>query len=253
MDKTVFPFGLGRPSTDDASALADSVVNQLETALTVGLINDGDKLPPEIELAAEMGVSTVTLRQALSMLRNKGIIETRRGRGGGSYVRDSSAFSRERVEEHLRTNSIGLLRDLGDAAAAAAGSAARLAALRALPEDVERLTRFAHEFSVATQSNVCRRADSRFHIEIGVAAQSPRLTLSILQLQGESSPLLWAPGTLLTDQSAQEHALIVEAIKNRDEQRAQMLSVEHCEREAKVLIEHHLRLATAEQRGGYRV
>jgi hypothetical protein len=32
-----------------------------------------------------------------------------------------------------------------------------------------------------------------------------------------------------------------------------MLSVEHCEREAKVLIEHHLRLATAEQRGGYRV
>lgn len=152
-----------------------------------------------------------------------------------------------------RPNSIGLLRDLGDAAAAAAGSAARLAALRALPEDVERLTRFAHEFSVATQSNVCRRADSRFHIEIGVAAQSPRLTLSILQLQGESSPLLWAPGTLLTDQSAQEHALIVEAIKNRDEQRAQMLSVEHCEREAKVLIEHHLRLATAEQRGGYRV
>ena len=65
MDKTVFPFGLGRPSTDDASALADSVVNQLETALTVGLINDGDKLPPEIELAAEMGVSNVTLRQAV--------------------------------------------------------------------------------------------------------------------------------------------------------------------------------------------
>ena len=110
LDKTVFPFGLGRPSTDDASALADSVVNQLETALTVGLINDGDKLPPEIELAAEMGVSTVTLRQALSMLRNKGIIETRRGRVGGSYVRDSSAFSRERVEEHLRTRACLLTR-----------------------------------------------------------------------------------------------------------------------------------------------
>jgi GntR family transcriptional repressor for pyruvate dehydrogenase complex len=245
LSNAVFPYGLGRPSADDASALADSVVRQLETALTVGLINDGDKLPPEIELAAEMGVSTVTLRQALSMLRNKGIIETRRGRGGGSYVRDSSAFSRQQVEEQLRTKSIDVLRDLGDAGASAAGSAARLAAMRALPEDLERLMKFADGFSAATQSDACRRADSRFHIEIGVAAQSPRLTLLILQLQGETAPLLWAPGTAPTDDAVQEHTRIVAAIRDRDALLAQTLAVEHCEREARVLIDRHLRLAAA--------
>lgn len=241
----VFPYGLGRPGADDASALADGVVRQLETALTVGLINDGDKLPPEIELAAEMGVSTVTLRQALSVLRNKGVIETRRGRGGGSYVRDSSAFSLQQVEQQLRTKSIDLLRDLGDAGAAAAGAAARLAALRSLPEDVERLQRFADEFTAAKQSDVCRRADSRFHIEIGVAAQSPRLTLLIVQLQGETAPLLWAPGTGPTEEAVQEHARIVEAIRTRDAFRAFTLAVEHCDREARVLIDQHLRLVAA--------
>ncbi|WP_336715507.1 FadR/GntR family transcriptional regulator [Arthrobacter sp. USHLN218] len=224
----------------------DGVVQQLETSLAVGLINDGDKLPPEIELAAGMGVSTVTLRQALAVLRNKGIIETRRGRGGGSYVRDSSAFGGQQAEELLRTKSIDELRDLGDAAAAAAGSAARLAAMRALPEDVERLMKFAREFSVAGQPDACRRAESRFHIEIGVAAQSPRLTLTIMQLQGEIAPMLWTPGSAAeTGDTVQEHAGIVEAIRTRDALRAQALAIEHCERETRVLIDRHLRLAAA--------
>lgn len=245
MANSLFPYNRERSSGEDASALVDGVVHQLETALAVGLINDGDKLPTEIDLASELGVSTVTLRQALARLRSKGVIETRRGRGGGSYVRDSSAFSRQQMEELLRNRSIDELRDLGDAVASAAGSAARLAAMRALPEDVERLLKFAEDFAKAKQSDACRRAESRFHIELGVAAQSPRLTLTILQLQGEIAPLLWAHGTEPDELTVQEHAGIIEAIRGRDALRAQALAVEHCEHEAKVLVERHLRLAAA--------
>lgn len=241
----LFPYAVARSGADDTSALAGSVAQQLEMALAVGLLNDGDKLPTEVDLAAELGVSTVTLRQALSILRNKRMIETRRGRGGGSYVRDASEYSRAQVEDQLRTRSIEELRDLGDARASAAGSAARLAAMRALTEDVRRMRKFAEDFMGAGDSAAFRRADSRFHIEVGVAAQSPRLTMAIVQLQGETAPLLWAPGTGLPAESAQEHVLIVEAIEARDAQRAQTLAVEHCEREAKVLIERHLKLAAA--------
>ena len=51
----LFPYGLGRVSGEDASGLAASVVQQLEMALTVGLLNDGDRLPPEVELATQLG------------------------------------------------------------------------------------------------------------------------------------------------------------------------------------------------------
>lgn len=243
--RELFPYAVGRSGDDDTSALASGVAQQLEMALAVGLLNDGDKLPTEVDLAAELGVSTVTLRQALSILRSKRMIETRRGRGGGSYVRDSSEYSSAQVEDQLRTRSIDELRDLGDARASAAGSAARLAAMRALSEDVSRMRKFAEDFKAAESSAAFRRADSRFHIEVGVAAQSPRLTMAIVQLQGETAPLLWAPGTGSAEESAQEHVLIVEAIEARDAPRAQALAVEHCEREAKVLIERHLKLAAA--------
>lgn len=245
MTTALFPYGLTRTGTDDASGLADSVAQQLEMALAVGLLNDGDKLPTEIDLAAEMGVSTVTLRQALSILRSKRIIETRRGRGGGSYVRDSSVYSRDQVEHQLKTKSVDELRDLGDARASAAGSAARLAALRALPEDLHRMRKFAKEFQSAVASAAYRSADSRFHIEVGVAAQSPRLTMTIVQLQGEIAPLLWEPNTVSADESAREHFLLLDAIEARDACSAQALAIEHCEREARVLIDRHLKLAAA--------
>lgn len=56
-----------------------------------GLINSGelrldDRLPSEVEMAAGLGVSRMTLRQALNMLESKGLLVRKRGRWGGSFV-----------------------------------------------------------------------------------------------------------------------------------------------------------------------
>ncbi|MET0448701.1 MAG: GntR family transcriptional regulator [Aeromicrobium sp.] len=53
-----------------------------------GQVRVDDKLPPEEELAASIGVSRMTLRQALGSLEARGWIERRRGRSGGSFVRE---------------------------------------------------------------------------------------------------------------------------------------------------------------------
>jgi GntR family transcriptional regulator len=56
--------------------------------------NDGgrllpdDRLPPEEELAAALGVSRMTLRQALGSIEAKGLLERRRGRAGGNFIRE---------------------------------------------------------------------------------------------------------------------------------------------------------------------
>lgn len=68
----------------DTLARVDAVVRRLGDAIDLGLLADGEQLPGESDLAAQLGVSTVTLREALMALRQRGLVTTRRGRGGAA-------------------------------------------------------------------------------------------------------------------------------------------------------------------------
>ncbi|MFG2860710.1 FadR/GntR family transcriptional regulator [Streptomyces sioyaensis] len=240
-------IGLLAPSEPDGRALAEQVAHQLETAITIGLLNDGERLPSEADLSAQLGVSTITLRQALASLRSRGLIATRRGRGGGSIVCGTAAVPVDEARRRLRGKSTEELRDLGDFCSAVATASARLAALRADGEDVQRLRGLCEEFRLADSVDALRRDDSRFHIGLGVAAQSRRLVASTVQIQGELTPLLWLPPAHQSraGAAAREHAEIVDAIAAGDAARAQALAVAHCERDAETVIDGHLELVLA--------
>ena len=64
----------------------EGCVEQLATAIRLGVYPVGSLLPPERELAERLAVSRATLREAIAALRQAGLVETRRGRGGGSTV-----------------------------------------------------------------------------------------------------------------------------------------------------------------------
>src|SRR5439155_27160239 len=61
-------------------------VERLAQSIRLGVLVDGERLPPERELAETFGVSRVTLREAIKGLRDAGLVESRRGRGGGTFV-----------------------------------------------------------------------------------------------------------------------------------------------------------------------
>ncbi|MCU0188629.1 FadR/GntR family transcriptional regulator, partial [Citrobacter freundii] len=65
---------------------SEQVVERLENAIISGLLKSNEQLPNEADLARLMGVSPITVREALNTLRVKGLIDTRRGRNGGSFV-----------------------------------------------------------------------------------------------------------------------------------------------------------------------
>lgn len=83
-------------------------------------------------LAAELGISPITLRQSLAALRTKGLIETSRGRSGGSVIRRQIELTDTQLQDKLRETSTETLQDLGDLGAAISSMSARLAAMGAL-------------------------------------------------------------------------------------------------------------------------
>ena len=64
----------------------EETVERLLAVIKLGVVGRGDRFPPERELAALLGVSRITLREAIGDLRNAGYVESRRGRFGGTFV-----------------------------------------------------------------------------------------------------------------------------------------------------------------------
>jgi GntR family transcriptional regulator, transcriptional repressor for pyruvate dehydrogenase complex len=109
-------------------------VRRLGEAIGLGLLEVGARLPPEAELAARFDVAPVPLREALSILRQAGMLETRRGRGGGTLVRGyAEAPKADQLRARMQDVSADDLRDLGELREAIAGAASALAAERAAP------------------------------------------------------------------------------------------------------------------------
>src|SRR5271165_482366 len=66
----------------------EETVERLGTAIKLGLLPPGTRLPPERELCAMLGIARSTLRQALVALAQSGHLHATRGRGGGTFVAD---------------------------------------------------------------------------------------------------------------------------------------------------------------------
>ncbi|MFC4113238.1 FadR/GntR family transcriptional regulator [Nonomuraea zeae] len=238
----------------------EAVIRRLADAIALGLLADGEQLPSEAELAALLGVSTVTLREALMALRQQGLVETRRGRGGGSFVR--TPHEPPEIGARLREFAVDELRDLGDHYAAIAGAAARLAAQRALPGDLAPLWRSLDDMAragsgagsgggsgdatAAGSAAALRRLDGRFHVEVAAASQSARLTQEEIRLQADIGPLLWLPydEPCRHHEATAQHRAIAEAIRRGDPDQARDLAERHVLDAIERLIE--LRLGPAD-------
>ncbi|MER8234279.1 GntR family transcriptional regulator [Streptomyces sp. NPDC094049] len=217
----------------DTRARVDTVARRIGDAIELGLLADGEQLPGETELAGQLGVSTVTLREALMALRQQGLVTTRRGRGGGSFVTLPDDPPRERLRARLADWSTEELHDLGDHWAAVSGAAALLAARRTQPGDLRPLVRTARELDVAEDPATRSRLFGRFHVELAAAAQSARLTREEIALQTDLGALLCL---VLDDPEhlaslSDRHRDVISAVQDEADERARTLA-ETCVRES---------------------
>jgi len=196
------------------------------------------------------GVGGATLREALSELRDRGVVETLRGRSGGTFVVNQPGTQTDIMREWFLSTTISEIRDIGDEHSAIAAAAIRLACERAEAHDFDRLQELARALILAETPEARAPADSRFHIELAVSAQSPRLANAEIRLQEETVRQLWTPLTtavaLDPEQATAEHLELVRAVAQDHPEKAQKLAIEHIKRNIFHLIDTKLTLGYAQ-------
>jgi GntR family transcriptional repressor for pyruvate dehydrogenase complex len=167
------------PTADDFPAIelpraADAVTRALIDGLRSGAAEIGSRHPRDHDLAAHLGVSRVVVRDSRDKLRRAGLLEIRRGQGGGARVRSLS------IPTDLLTSLGDLdsneIRELLEARRAIETATAAGAARRATAEDLADLERLTVALDGAREDpEAFIELDVRFHLRIAAAASNSQL------------------------------------------------------------------------------
>src|ERR1700753_2833585 len=165
-------------------------VERLGQSIRLGVLAAGEQLPPERELADTFGVSRVTLREAIKALREGGLLESRRGRGGGTFIVSPKLQrplppAETAALQHTLEDTLDLRRVIEPGAAALAASRPLTAADRAT------LHRCLAE-ATNCSPDARRLADSRLHMAIAAASGSASVTAVVADVQLRIDGLLRA-------------------------------------------------------------
>jgi GntR family transcriptional regulator, transcriptional repressor for pyruvate dehydrogenase complex len=210
----------------EPAGAVEQVVRRIGEAIGAGLLAPGERLPGQIELAETLGVARMTLRQALAVLEDAGLLEVRRGRTGGAFV------AADPPPPALDPPTAEKLRALTDWRRAISGEAAALAAARRTARELEALRAAMHIVEQAAGGAAgFRRADARFHVLVAELSRSRRLVAAEAHLQVELGEVLAiTPGPARARRVSQAgHEPIVAAIADADPDAARAATIRHVE------------------------
>ena len=215
----------------------EACVEQLATAIRLGVYPVGSLLPPERELAERLAVSRATLREAIAALRQAGLVETKRGRGGGSMV---TSQARGRFTGGLAKVSVATKSEWLDALEfrrVVEPGAAHLAASRPLTGPDARLVQTEEAVHGASGKRGHRQADSRLHLTIASLSGSARLQEAVTSVQSTLDSMLGAIPALEPNigHSHRQHRQICKAITDGRPDRARQVMEDHCDDTAALL------------------
>jgi DNA-binding FadR family transcriptional regulator len=214
------------PQPQAAGAL---LADQIVTAIALGEFVPGQRLPAERELAESLGVSRATVRAAVAKVAAMGLVEVRRGRTGGAYIRSPwNATSAAAVRAFLEPQWAALegvmdMRHLVEALVA------RTAAERRSKEDVREIKAALRAYERATDLRDAQDADLRLHHAVARAAHNDQLLelrerlLSEVSLGFAVEPFTQA----IYDRALPEHRALAGAVTAGDEDEAWRLGKQH--------------------------
>lgn len=202
--------------------LSQQTTERLYTMIVVEKqIGAGEKLPNEMELSAQMGVSRTTLREAIRTLTAQGVLEVRRGKG---------TFVSNRVEQinDFGFSSLdrmrGQLKDLFELRSIFEPSAARLACRRATEAELAEILRCGAAVERCIHAGEDRtETDREFHAAI-VRATHNEFMMRLLPMINQAVAAAIVSGeheAELAEDTLRDHALLMDFFRQRDESGAE--------------------------------
>ncbi|MFF8832897.1 FadR/GntR family transcriptional regulator [Streptomyces sp. NPDC015131] len=216
----------------------EEALEQILQLVRLGLVPGGERLPAERELADRMGISRVTLREVLKVLQEQGLVESRRGRYGGTFVlrRDRAAGDTGEAELRRRIASVDLEDTLRFREVLEVGAAGLCAAHGPAEGGAERLRaalRATHDAPLEDY----RRQDTLLHLTLAELSGSPSLTAQYAAVRATVNDLLDCIPLLVRnlEHSQHQHTALVEAVLEGDADAAREVMREHCAGTASLL------------------
>jgi GntR family transcriptional repressor for pyruvate dehydrogenase complex len=211
----------------------ESIVHQIESAISRGDLRSGQRLPSERELVIQFGVSRASVREALRVLESAGLVRSRPGDpGGGAEVQSFSVAGLERSLGALASLSQLGPFELISFRMVIEGSATFLAALHRTGSQLEAMTK-AHETMLSLiggDQQEFSESDVRFHAVIAESCGNQLLRACndvarslVLEMIGEnlarSSNLVE-----LQKETCMRHGRVLECIRRKSAKRAMDLA-----------------------------
>lgn len=237
----------------------EEALEQILQVVRLGLVPEGERLPSERELADRMGISRVTLREVLKVLQDQDLVESRRGRYGGTFVRPrpsgpggtggpgspsgpggtggpGSPAGPGGEELRRRVASVDVEDTLRFREVLEVG-AAGLCAAHGLDAAGERRLREALEATEDAPLAEYRRRDTLLHLALAELSGSRSLTAQYAAVRAGVNDLLDRIPLLVRnlEHSQAQHAALVDAVLAGEADAAREVMREHCEGTAALL------------------
>ena len=224
--------------------ISEIIVEQIRELIRKGSLIPGARLPAERELCERFGVSRVTVREALRVLEATGLIDIRIGARGGAFV---TAPSAARVGEGITD-----LMTMSSLSAVEVTEARRILELGVIPlvceradqADLDALTALCDETDQALAAGTHTMAmSSAFHSRLAEAAHNGAIALLSETFRGPMLMSLEEAHNVAPEmgaRGAQEHRALVDAVRDRDVDRAVGIMTEHLDRTASRVAGHEI-------------
>jgi DNA-binding FadR family transcriptional regulator len=226
------------------TTLVMNVANQIEQTILDQIYQPGQRLPPPQELMEQSGISRGSIREALRILEQKGLIEIRPGAKGGAFVKEASATSvSESLDLLIRHRKISL-EDLTEFRVVVEAGLIQLVIDRATDEDLKVLKKHIELMRVHTEKGASGWEDFltvSISLRKSLAQMARNSMYEAVLIPLYENIMAYIQRYLPAENAQIETAFkdftdIIDAIEKRDTDKATSLTVAHTQRYAKLYI-----------------
>ena len=200
-------------------SLADAVVNKLQHQIESNHYKIGERLPSEPELMQQFGVGRSTIREAIRILANKGLIRVQQGVGTFVELQQNSVEPFHQSLSRAEGDDVNEVRQLLEL------KIAEKAALNRTQEDIDVMTGYLqkrHEAALQNRPEECIEADIQFHIRLAMASKNEVLVdlyrIIANKMKKSFMEVFITTETLLSKQNM--HTSLLQSVADRNPKKA---------------------------------